>query len=201
METVAVIPARGGSKRLPQKNIQPVFGKPLIVWSIEACLAAQQIDAVYVSSDDAGILKIAETAGARTIERPAPLADDATPKIEAIRHAHGWLKTELGREPEIIVSVQANSPEMSALDLDRTVAKLKDLGCWEVFSIDENDMMNGAIRALRSHCLYNTFLSAHMAVIRTNYIDVHTQEDLDEVELRYGSAQAFVAAKSAGSNS
>ena len=62
-------------------------------------------------------------------------------------------------------------------------------------------MMNGAIRALRTHCLYNAFLSAHMAVIRTNYIDVHTREDLDEVERRYGSVQAFAAAKSAGSNS
>lgn len=186
---------------MPQKNIQPIFGKPLIVWSIEACLAAQEIDAVYVSSDNAEILQIAEDAGANTIARPAPLADDVTPKIEAIRHAHEWLKTEAGLEPEIIVSVQANSPEMSAADLVRAVAKLKQLNCWEVFSIDENDMMNGAIRALRTHCLYNTFLSAHMAVIRANYIDVHTQEDLDAVERRYGSAQAFAAAKSAGSNS
>ena len=71
--------------------------------------------------------------------------------------------------------------------------------CKEI--IVANDLMNGAIRALRTDCLYNTFLSAHMAVIRANYIDVHTQEDLDAVERRYGSAQAFAAAKSAGSNS
>ncbi|MEM7429679.1 MAG: acylneuraminate cytidylyltransferase family protein [Pseudomonadota bacterium] len=200
VQTVAVIPARGGSKRLPRKNITELFGKPLIVWSIEACLAAGEIDAVYVSSDDARILDIATDAGARTISRPAPLADDATPKIEAIRHAHEWLGREEQIEPEIIVSVQANSPEMSARDLDRAVARLKELGAWEVFSIDENDAMNGAIRALRTHCLYNTFLSAHMAVIRANYIDVHTQSDLDAVKQRYGSLAAFEAAKSAGSN-
>lgn len=184
---------------MPQKNIQTLFGKPLIVWSIDACLAAAEIDSVYVSSDDDRILQIARDAGAETIERPAPLADDVTPKIEAIRHAHGWLGENAGIEPEIIVSVQANSPEMSARDLDAAISKLKTFNCWEVFSIDANDLMNGAIRALRAGCLYNTFLSAHMAVIRADYIDVHTRQDLDEVERRYGSAEAFVAAKSAGS--
>ena len=195
MRTVAVIPARGGSKRLPRKNVQPLFGKPLIVWSIEACLRAKEIDDVYVSSDDDEMLDLAARHGARSIRRPENLADDATPKIEAIRHAHTWLRDEEGVEPEIIVSVQANSPEMSAKDLDKAIRLLKRLDCWEVFSIDENDAMNGAIRALRTHCLYNTFLSAHMAVIRANYVDVHTAEDLQAIEKRYGSAEAFLNAK------
>ena len=196
MHTAAVIPARGGSKRLPRKNVQSLFGKPLIVWSIEACLDADEVDAVFVSSDDDEILDLATRHGARTIRRPATLADDATPKIEAIRHAHTWLRDEQGLEPDIIVSVQANSPEMSARDLDKAIELLKRLNCWEVFSIDENDAMNGAIRALRTHCLYNTFLSAHMAVIRANYVDVHTAEDLLAIEARYGTAEAFVQAKS-----
>lgn len=197
MRTVAVIPARGGSKRLPRKNVQPLFGKPLIVWSIEACLEAKEVDAVYVSSDDQEILTLAAQHGARTIKRPQDLADDATPKIEAIRHAHKWLGEQEGIEPEIIISVQANSPEMSPRDLDKAVQLLTRLDCWEVFSIDENDAMNGAIRALRTHCLYNTFLSAHMAVIRANYVDVHTADDLALVEKRYGTLDAFMKAKSA----
>ena len=190
----AVIPARGGSKRLPGKNIQPLFGKPLIAWSIEACLAAALIDTVYVSSDDATILKLAEEHGAETIVRPQSLADDATPKIEAIRHAHGWLQDQ-SVEPEILISVQANSPELKSDDLDRAIELLTELNCWEVFSIDETDLMNGAIRVLRTHCLYNTFLSAHMAVIRTNYVDVHTQADFERIEQRYGTLEAFIAAK------
>ena len=197
MRTVAVIPARGGSKRLPRKNVQPLFGKPLIVWSIEACLAAAQVDAVFVSSDDEEMLTLAAQHGAQTIARPQILADDATPKIEAIRHAHKWLQETKGLEPEIIVSVQANSPEMSARDLDRAVELLTRLDCWEVFSIDENDAMNGAIRALRTHCLYNTFLSAHMAVVRANYVDVHTAADLALIEQRYGTEEAFLEAKRA----
>lgn len=195
MNIVAVIPARGGSKRLPRKNIEPLYGKPLLVWSIEACLQSRHIDGVFVSSDDDDILKIAEQSGAGRIERPADLADDATPKIEAIRHAHQWLQEHLQTEPEIIVSVQANSPEIRSTDLDRGIDLLKCLDCWEVFSIDEHDAMNGAIRILRSHCLYNTFLSAHMAVIRTNYIDVHTREDLENIKQRYGGLEDFRGAK------
>ena len=103
VQTVAVIPARGGSTRLPHKNIRQLFGKPLIVWSIEACLAAEEIDAVFVSSDDERILQIARDSGAETIERPASLADDVTPKIEAIRHTHKWLRSQRQAEPEIIV--------------------------------------------------------------------------------------------------
>ncbi len=197
MDTVAVIPARGGSKRLPRKNVQTLFGKPLIVWSIEACLAAKEVGAVFVTSDDQEILALAAQHGAQTITRPQSLADDATPKIEAIRHAHQWLKDNMGLDPEVIMSVQANSPEMSARDLDRAVRLLVDLNCWEVFSIDENDAMNGAIRVLKTHCLYNTFLSAHMAVVRANYVDVHTAEDLALIEQRYGSEEAFVRAKQA----
>ena len=195
MNTVAVIPARGGSKRLPRKNVHPLFGKPLIVWSIEACLQAKEVEAVFVSSDDEEILDLAVRHGARTICRPQNLADDATPKIEAIRHAHAWLRDHEGLGPEVIVSVQANSPELSPHDLDKAVALLKRLNCWEVFSIDENDAMNGAIRALRTDCLYNTFLSAHMAVIRANYVDVHTIEDLAAIEKRYGTVEAFEKAK------
>ncbi len=191
MDTVAVIPARGGSKRLPRKNVQPLFGKPLIVWSIEACLAASELDEVFVSSDDTEILELAARHGAQTIERPQSLADDATPKIEAIRHKHKWLQEQKGLEPEIIVSVQANSPEINPRDLNKAINLLVDLNCWEVFSIDENDAMNGAIRVLKTHCLYNTFLSAHMAVVRANYVDVHTAEDLALVEQRYGDEEVY----------
>ncbi len=197
MDTVAVIPARGGSKRLPRKNVQTLFGKPLIVWSIEACLAANEVGAVFVSSDDQEILALAAQHGAQTITRPQNRADDATPKIEAIRHAHQWLQENMSLEPDVIISVQANSPEMSARDLDRAVKLMAALNAWEVFSIDENDAMNGAIRVLKTHCLYNTFLSAHMAVVRANYVDVHTAEDLALIEQRYGSEEAFVRAKQA----
>ncbi len=195
MDIIAVIPARGSSRRLPRKNVQELFGKPLLVWSIEACQRSRHIQAVYVSSDDEEILSIAKQHGAGIIKRPVALADDGTPKIEAIRHAHQWLLERGEAAPEIMVSVQANSPEIRAADLDRGIALLQRVDCWEVFSIDEQDTMNGAIRILRTHCLYNTFLSAHMAVIRTNYVDVHSRADLDKIEGRYAGEADFLKAK------
>ncbi len=195
MTAVAVIPARGGSKRLPRKNIQELFGKPLLVWSINACQEARGIGAICVSSDDDEILQIAEACGAIAIERAGALADDETPKIEAIRHAYEWMEKQDPPPPEIIVSVQANSPEVRASDLDKAIAMLVDHGRWEVFSVDENNLMNGAFRVLRAEHLFDTFLSSHMGVIQTSYIDIHTQADLDQVQRKYSTPEGFIAWK------
>ena len=85
MKIAALIPARGGSKRLVNKNIYPLLGKPLLQYTIEACLAAPSINTVFVSSDDERILKVAKDTGAIPLKRDAEFADDNTPKITAIR--------------------------------------------------------------------------------------------------------------------
>ena len=84
---VAVIPARGGSKRLHRKNIYPVWEFPMIFWSIDACKKSRYIDSVYVSSEDNEILKIAESFGAKKIYRPVELSGDFVYKQEVIVHA------------------------------------------------------------------------------------------------------------------
>jgi len=76
MNTIAIIPARGGSKRLKRKNIYPVFDKPMIAWSIEACQRSQFIDEVLVSTEDDEIATVAASFGAQVIKRPNDLADD-----------------------------------------------------------------------------------------------------------------------------
>ena len=192
---IAVIPARGGSKRLKRKNIHPFFGKPLIAWSIEACRRSRHIEEIFVSSEDEEIIGIAKDFGAQVIPRPAQLADDAIPKIEAIRHADHWLQENAGLNPEVLVSVQANSPEIQASDIDRGIELMKTHELWEVFSIDRNHVMNGAFRVLQKHCLYNSFLSAHMGVVLAEYIDVHTIEDLESIKARYANRNAFVSSR------
>ncbi|MBF6926554.1 acylneuraminate cytidylyltransferase family protein, partial [Acinetobacter baumannii] len=85
---LALIPARGGSKGVPGKNVRQVAGKPLIAWTIEAARQAACIDRVVVSSDDAGILDVARAWGAQTpFVRPAELARDETPGIDVVLHA------------------------------------------------------------------------------------------------------------------
>lgn len=92
MKIVALIPARGGSKRLPGKNIRPLGGKPLIAWSIEAALAAGCLEAVLVSTDDQAIADAARQAGARVPGlRPAELATDQASSVDVALHAlDGW---------------------------------------------------------------------------------------------------------------
>ncbi|WP_370179094.1 pseudaminic acid cytidylyltransferase [Alteriqipengyuania sp.] len=94
---IAVIPARGGSKRIPRKNIKPFAGKPMIGYAIEAALACEAIDRVVVSTDDEEISAIARELGAELpFRRPAELADDITPTVPVIAHAveacreQGW---------------------------------------------------------------------------------------------------------------
>ena len=96
--TLALIPARGGSKGLPHKNVLEVGGKPLIAWSIEAALASAHIDAVVVTTDDEQIAEVARAYGAEVpFLRPAELALDTSPSIDAVLHALDALAAD-GRE-------------------------------------------------------------------------------------------------------
>jgi pseudaminic acid cytidylyltransferase len=93
MSTLCVIPARGGSKRIPRKNVRLFAGKPIIVWSIEAARAADVFDAIVVSTDDDEIAEIATAAGAEVpFRRPAALSNDHTPTIPVIRHTLDWFE-------------------------------------------------------------------------------------------------------------
>jgi len=94
---IAVIPARGGSKRIPGKNIKPFCGKPMIAWSVETAIAAKVFDAVVVSTDSDEIAAVAETYGAEApFRRPWELADDHTPTLPVIAHAIHWLEENRG---------------------------------------------------------------------------------------------------------
>lgn len=123
---IAVIPARGGSKALPRKNVLPVAGKPLIVWNVEAALAAQSVSRVVVSTDDAEIAAIARQAGAEVIDRPVELAGDAASSESALLHALEVLRQCDGGEPDLLVFLQCTSPLTTAEDIDQAVKRLLD---------------------------------------------------------------------------
>lgn len=182
MKTIAIIPARGGSKRLVGKNIYPLLGKPLIGYSIEALQACDFIDAVYVSSDDPAILKVAEDYGAIALERPAELADDHTPKIVAIRQAVDDPRVMADGEVDTVFVVQANSPELSAEALKKGYQLYRDHGLWEVMSADGNGVQNAGFRIVKRHALFNTFLSAHCGFVVAPMRDVHTIDDIRALE-------------------
>lgn len=181
MRTIVIIPARGGSKRLPKKNIFPFRGKPLIAYTIDACKECSFVDAVFVSSDDHEILSTAESLGAKGLLRPANLADDKTPKIVAIRQAANAPEVG-GLEPnDIVIVAQANSPQITSSQLKEAYDLMIAHNLWEVMSTDSNGVQNAAFRLVRYHALFNEFLSAHCGFVIAPNIDVHTEEDLEKI--------------------
>jgi len=130
VSVVAVIPARGGSRRLPGKNLMPIAGKPLLVHTVEQALASVRVDAVLVSTDDADIAAVAREAGAEVVDRPAELAGDRATSESAVLHA---LDAYSG-PADIAVLLQATSPVRRPGDIDAAVALVVDGDYDSVFS-------------------------------------------------------------------
>lgn len=137
---LAIIPARGGSKSIPKKNIIPVGGKPLIAWSIEAARKSKYIDKVIVSSDSEEILRVASKYGAEPIKRPAKLATDTALPEPVIFHVLDHLKMEK-YIPDIIVYLQPTSPLRSSEDIDNAFdvfLKNKGTALNSVYEVEKN---------------------------------------------------------------
>lgn len=121
-EVLALIPARGGSKGIPRKNLMTMAGKPLIAHSIEQAKGAKLVTRVLVSSDDAEILEISRRHGAETpFVRPPEFAQDASLDIEVFTHALEWLAAHESYRPDLIVHLRPTEPLRRPADIDRAV--------------------------------------------------------------------------------
>ena len=124
---VAIIPARGGSKGLPGKNVRPLAGKPLIAYSIEAAKASPYVHRVLVTTDDPEIARVAREHGAEApFLRPAELAQDLTPTEPVLRHAVEWLEAHEGYRAEIVVFLQPTDIFRKRSIIDAVVKALLD---------------------------------------------------------------------------
>lgn len=131
MHVVAIIPARGGSKGIPLKNLQPVAGKPLMAYVIEACLGARSVDRTVVSTDHEGIAAVARQFGAEVpFMRPQDLAGDATTLDPVIFHAVDTLERTSGVTVDIALTIQPTCPLLSSATIDRAVNELIE-GDWD----------------------------------------------------------------------
>ncbi len=131
---LAIIPARGGSKRLPRKNILDLNGKPLIAYSIEAGLKSNYIDKVIVSSDDTEILNISKDFGADIIKRPDILASDTATSFDAIKHT-----IENSNRYDYIVLLQSTSPLRTSINIDKSIELLNEKDADAIISVCEMD--------------------------------------------------------------
>lgn len=124
MSVLAIIPARGGSKGLPGKNIRPLLGKPLIAWSIEQALASKYVDHVYVSTDSEEIAQVARYYGAIVpFMRPKELASDSAKTADVLIHVMEELELT-GKKYEHILLLEPTSPLRESVDIDLAYEKL-----------------------------------------------------------------------------
>lgn len=123
---LAIIPARGGSKGIPRKNVRLLAGKPLIAHTIEHAHQARSVDRVVVSTDNPEIAAVSKQYGAEVVKRPADLATDTATSESALLHTLDYLQQTEGYEPDIVVFLQCTSPLMLPEDIDSTVQALLD---------------------------------------------------------------------------
>ena len=134
VKSVAIIPARGGSKRIPRKNIKSFHGKPLIAYSIQTVLSSGLFDKVIVSTDDAEIAEVAEQYGAEVpFLRPDSLADDYTGTFDVVDHALSWLKKK-GELFDFVCTIYATAPLLRPVYLKEAFAKLVESDAVSAFS-------------------------------------------------------------------
>jgi CMP-N,N'-diacetyllegionaminic acid synthase len=123
VRTLAIIPARAGSRGVPRKNIRELLDKPVISYTIESALAAETIDQIVITSDDADVIAIGKEFGIETIDRPKKLADDSTRIDDVMRHACNEVA-----KPDLVVLLYANIPIRATGVIDRAIEKLITTG-------------------------------------------------------------------------
>lgn len=184
---LAVIPARGGSKRIPGKNIRDFHGKPIIAWSIEAALESKLFDRVIVSTDDETIGAVSEAAGAELpFVRPAELSDDHATTLAVMQHAVDWFASN-DVTPEYACCLYATAPFVRAQDLQTGFAMLQRSEADYAFSVTTFPFP--IQRALRRDA------NGRVSLFQPEYEQVRSQ-DLDEAwhdagQFYWGTAEAF----------
>ncbi len=183
MEIYCIIPARGGSKGVPQKNIKPFLGQPLIAHSIQYAKDAKQVTDVFVSTDDDKIATIAEEHGAKIIPRPSELSGDSATTESAITHAIQWWE-EKGILPDIVVLLQATSPLRPPGSLDQALIHFQEQHFDSLLSISPTHRFFWRIEGQEAMAEYD-------------YVHRPRRQDMTEADIRYvenGSLYIFTRA-------
>jgi CMP-N,N'-diacetyllegionaminic acid synthase len=163
---LAIIPARGGSKRLPRKNVLDLCGKPLIAWSIEAGLKSKYIDKLIVTSDDEDILSISKKYGSDIIKRPEELSNDTATTFDALKHTIDNLE-----KYDYIVLLQPTSPLRNEKHLDESIELLEQKNADAVISVCEMDHSPLWCNTLPENGSMQTFLKEEVLNKRSQDLD------------------------------
>lgn len=182
MKTLAIIPARAGSKRIPHKNTRHLCGRPLLQYSIEHAMAAKEIDRIVVTTDDPAAAKIAEAMNCDVIERPEHLASDYSSTHGAVVHALEKYKDK-GKFPDYVIMLQPTVPIRELSTISESIQTLESTACDSVISCHLMDMCHPS----RVKKIENGKLYPYMEVALDNV----PRSELPSAYCRNGSIYAF----------
>ncbi len=187
---LAIIPARGGSQRIPRKNIKAFGGQPMIAWSIRAALQSGCFDQVIVSTDDDEIAQVARQCGASVpFMRPATLADHFTGTTPVVAHAVGWANEQIAPVTQACC-IYATAPFITPHDLQRGLDTLASTGCDYAFSVTRYAFpIQRALRITPDH---------RVGMLQPEHLTTRSQ-DLEEAwhdagQFYWGKASAWLSA-------
>lgn len=178
-EAIALIPARGGSKRIPKKNIVKLFGKPLIYWTINAAKNSKYIDRIIISTDDEEIAEIAKYYGGEVPWlRPKELAEDNIPTVDVLIHAFEWIREKYNDIYKYGVLLEPTAPLRLPSHIDGAIELIKNSDCDCVVSVSE---------------VPHTLNPDELLVIKSGYLFPYKDvENLDKRKLRGKQEDVFV---------
>ncbi|SFX24946.1 cytidylyltransferase domain-containing protein [Marinospirillum alkaliphilum] len=172
LKTLAIVPARAGSKRLPGKNLLPLQGKPLVQWTLDAALASEKIDRVLVTSDDPNLLKLADQLGCMTLLRPTELATDTASTYSVLQHALEHLDDQ-HVYPEQTLLLQPTSPLRSTEDINKGLALMEEKNANSIISVCPVDHPVQWCNTLDEECKMDNFIKKETLGLRSQDMPVH----------------------------
>lgn len=182
MKTLVVIPARAGSTRLKSKNRYLVNGKPLFLYSAHATQATTFSPRLIVTTDDACIAQTCCENDIETLPRSPYLSLNYAAKQDVIVDTCRYLWYSENYKPDIVISLQANSPTVSADLLDRMFARFLEIKsvnyCKELICVDSDGKQNGSIRFMTYKTVFQKTLSTYLHTYAHDTLDIHTLDDI-----------------------
>lgn len=181
-DIVVIIPARGNSKRFKNKNISIVQGKPMIFWVLNELKKSKILKDIFVSSENKTILNYVKKQKIKTILRPKKLSEDGVFKLDVVRHAVLNLEKKLQKKFSLVLSIQANSPEIKINNIEDCIKKLINENLQEVISVDRFNNCNAAIRVMTREALFQEDLSTNHGFFKIDINDIHYKNDLNKLK-------------------
>mgnify|MGYP001498238726 CR=1 FL=1 len=188
MKTILIMPVKSHSSRLKNKNLLPIKGLPMFVYTLFKAMKSKKINSFYVSTESKKIIQICNDFKIKFIKRPKYLAGKKIEKQEVIVNALNQLKKKK-ITPKIVISLQANSPEVKTTQIDNALyffekklhpgAPIKEL-----ITINSKNIQDAAFRIMTLKAAFQKTLSTKLGVFRTNLVDIHDKKDYLQVKKR-----------------